>query len=351
MRAMSRRLLSFIEDRIELAPLKSWVAHKNVPQHKHSFWYYFGGLALFILTVQLITGILLAFYYSPNPVNANESVRYIMEKVHYGWLIRSIHFWGANFLIAVVLVHMFSAYFMKAYRKPREIMWIVGVLLLGIVLAFAFTGYLLPWTTLSYFATKVGVNMPTIIPGIGNFVSRIMQGGEDVGAATLTRMFTLHTVILPMLALVLVTFHVLLSQVFGSSVPLSQAGCDNETKFFPNFLLRDAAVWAGCFAVILAFVTVFPANLSAKVNPVMPAPAGIKPEWYFLFVFQTLRTFPEMAGMGALTLGGMIWMLVPFLDRKSSRGEKSTFFTLFGVAVIAYTIVMTVLAYLTTEVH
>ncbi len=348
---MSRRLLSFIEDRIELAPLKSWVAHKNVPQHKHSFWYYFGGLALFILTVQLITGILLAFYYSPNPVNANESVRYIMEKVHYGWLIRSIHFWGANFLIAVVLVHMFSAYFMKAYRKPREIMWIVGVLLLGIVLAFAFTGYLLPWTTLSYFATKVGVNMPTIIPGIGNFVSRIMQGGEDVGAATLTRMFTLHTVILPMLALVLVTFHVLLSQVFGSSVPLSQAGCDNETKFFPNFLLRDAAVWAGCFAVILAFVTVFPANLSAKVNPVMPAPAGIKPEWYFLFVFQTLRTFPEMAGMGALTLGGMIWMLVPFLDRKSSRGEKSTFFTLFGVAVIAYTIVMTVLAYLTTEVH
>ncbi len=348
---MSRRLLAFIEDRIELAPLKSWVAHKNVPQHKHSFWYYFGGLALFILTVQLITGILLAFYYSPNPVNANESVRYIMEKVHYGWLIRSIHFWGANFLIAVVLVHMFSAYFMKAYRKPREIMWIVGVLLLGIVLAFAFTGYLLPWTTLSYFATKVGVNMPTIIPGIGNFVSRIMQGGEDVGAATLTRMFTLHTVILPMLALVLVTFHVLLSQVFGSSVPLSQAGCDNETKFFPNFLLRDAAVWAGCFAVILAFVTVFPANLSAKVNPVMPAPAGIKPEWYFLFVFQTLRTFPEMAGMGALTLGGMIWMLVPFLDRKSSRGEKSTFFTLFGVAVIAYTIVMTVLAYLTTEVH
>lgn len=348
---MSRRLLAFIEDRIDLAPVKSWVAHKNVPQHKHSFWYYFGGLALFILTVQLITGILLAFYYSPNPVNANESVRYIMEKVHYGWLIRSIHFWGANFLIAVVLVHMFSAYFMKAYRKPREIMWIVGVLLLGIVLAFAFTGYLLPWTTLSYFATKVGVNMPTIIPGIGNFISRIMQGGEDVGAATLTRMSTLHTVILPMLALVLVTFHVLLSQVFGSSVPLSQAGYNNETRFFPNFLLRDAAVWAGCFAVILAFVTVFPANLSAKVNPVMPAPAGIKPEWYFLFVFQTLRTFPEMVAMGALTLGGIIWMLVPFLDRRSSRGEKSTFFTLFGIAVIAYTIVMTVLAYVTTEVH
>ena len=348
---MARRLMAFFESRLDLAPVRSWMAHKKVPQHKHSFWYYFGGLALFIITIQIITGILLAFYYSPSPAGANESVRYIMTRVHYGWLIRSLHFWGANFLIAVVLVHMFSTYFMKAYRKPRELMWVIGVILFGLVLAFAFTGYLLPWTTLSYFATKVGVNMPLIIPGIGGSISRIMQGGEDVGAATLTRMFTLHTVVLPMLALVLITFHVFLSQVFGSSVPFSQSNYKDETKFFPTFVMRDAAVWAGGFAVLIAIVTVFPANLGPKVNPVLPAPAGIKPEWYFLFVFQTLRTFPEMVAMGALTLGGVIWMLVPFLDRRSSRGEKSTFFTLFGVAVIVYTIAMTVMAYVTTEVH
>jgi cytochrome b6 len=348
---MARGLTAFLESRLDLKPIRRWMANKKVPQHKHSFWYYFGGLALFIITIQMISGILLAFYYSPSPASANESVRYIMEKVHYGWLIRSVHFWGANFLIAVVLVHMFSAYFMKAYRKPRELMWIIGVALLGIVLAFAFTGYLLPWTTLSYFATKVGVNMPLIIPGIGGAISRIMQGGEDVGAATLTRMFTLHTVVLPMLSLILITLHVFLSQVFGSSVPLSQTNYRDETKFFPTFLMRDAAVWAGGFAVLIAFVTLFPANLGPKVNPVLPAPAGIKPEWYFLFVFQSLRTFPEMVAMGAITLGAIIWMLVPFLDRKSSRGEKSTFFPIFGVAVIVYAITMTVMAYMTTAIH
>ena len=348
---MKKRIINFFDERIDLTLIRNWVRHKTIPQHKHSFWYYFGGLALFLITVQIITGILLAFYYSPNPATANESVRYIMERVHYGWLIRSIHFWGANFLVAVVFVHMFSTYFMKAYRKPREMMWILGILILGLVLAFSFTGYLLPWTTLSYFATKVGVNTPLLIPGIGGFLARIMQGGADVGAATLTRMFTLHTVVLPLTALILISLHVLLSQILGTSVPLSQKGYTEQTRFFPDFVMRDAAVWAGGFAILLAFVTMFPANLGTKVNPVEPAPAGIKPEWYFLFVFQTLRTVPEIVAMGVITLGALIWLLVPFLDKKSSRGEKSRFFTLFGVAVLVYMVAMTITAYITTEVH
>ncbi len=345
---MSRRIIKFVEDRVDLTFLRNWARHKSVPQHKHSFWYYFGGLALFLLTVQIITGILLAFYYSPNPATANESVRYIMEHVQFGWLIRSIHFWGANFLVAVVFVHMFSAYFMKAYRKPRETMWVVGVLILGLVLTFSFTGYLLPWTTLSYFATKVGVNTPLVMPVFGSFLSRIMQGGEDVGASTLTRMFTLHTVILPLVAVALVSFHVFMSQVLGTSVPLSIGNPKGQTKFFPHFLMRDAAVWSGGFAVILAFVTVFPANLGSKVDPVQPAPAGIKPEWYFLFVFQTLKTVPEVVAVAALTLGAVVWLIVPFLDRRSSSGKKSSFFTLFGIAVLVYMISMTAIAYVTT---
>jgi len=340
------QMMDFFEERFDLSPVRNWIRHKSVPQHKHSFWYYFGGLALFLLSVQIITGILLAFYYSPSPANANESVRYIMEHVQYGWLIRSIHFWGANFLIAVVLVHMFSAFFMKAYRKPRELMWILGVIILGLVLTFSFTGYLLPWTTLSYFATKVGVNTPMVMPVFGNFISKIMQGGEDVGAATLTRMFTLHTVILPLVTLALVSLHVLLSQVFGSSVPLSVKHVDGETRFFPGFLLRDAAVWSGTFAVLVAFATIIPANLDGKVNPIMPAPAGIKPEWYFLFIFQTLKTIPEMAAVGVITIGGIVWLMIPFLDKKPSEGKP--FFTLLGIGVIAYTLAMTVIAYITT---
>lgn len=343
------RIIDFFDDRMDLTSIRNWIQHKRVPQHKHSLWYYFGGLALFLLTVQIITGILLAFYYSPTPSNANESVRYIMEHVQYGWLIRSIHFWGANFLIAVVLVHMFSTFFMKAYRKPREIMWLLGVLILGLVMTFSFTGYLLPWTTLSYFATKVGVNTPMIMPFIGNFISRIMAGGEDVGAATLTRMFTLHTVILPLTALLLVSIHVFFSQVLGSSVPPSIKHVDREIKFFPDFLMRDAAVWSGTFAILLAFATVLPAGLGAKVNPILPAPAGIKPEWYFLFIFQTLKTIPEIAAVGVITIGGIVWLMVPFLDRKPSEGKP--FFTIFGVGVIAYTLTMTVIAYITTVQH
>ncbi len=333
---------------MDLSALRRWAKEKSVPQHKHSFWYYFGGLALFLITLQIITGILLALYYSPNPAYAHESVKYVMETVKYGWLIRSIHFWGANFLVAVVFIHMFSTYFMKAYRKPREVMWILGVLILGLVLAFTFTGYLLPWTTLSYFATKVGVNTPSIMPILGRFITRIMEGGRDVGAATLTRMFTLHTVILPLLAVLLITLHVLLSQVFGSSVPLSQANKREAIKFFPNFLMRDAAVWAGGLAILLAMVTMFPAGLGPKVNPVMPAPVGIKPEWYFLFVFETLRRFPETIAIGTITLAVLVWLIVPFLDRRASRNQKSTFFTLFGAAVLVYMISMTILAYLTT---
>lgn len=342
-------MIEFLDERVNLTAIRSWIQHKTVPVHKHSFWYYFGGLALFLLTIQIITGILLAFYYSPNPADANESVRYIMEHVHYGWLIRSIHFWGANFLVAVVLVHMFSTFFMKAYRKPREIMWVLGVLIFGLVLTFSFTGYLLPWTTLSYFATKVGVNTPMVLPIIGNFISQIMQGGEDVGAATLTRMFTLHTVVLPLTAVLLVSFHVFLSQVLGSSVPISVKRVEGETKFFPGFLLRDAAVWSGAFAILLAFASVFPANLDGKVNPVLPAPAGIKPEWYFLFIFQTLKTIPEVVAVGVITLGGIVWLMVPFLDRKPSEGRP--FFTLLGFGVIVYTLTMTIIAYVTMAQH
>lgn len=348
---MRDRLIRFAEERIDMERVRAWIKRKYVPDHKYSFWYYFGGLALFLLIVQVITGILLAFYYSPNPATANESVRFIMERVKYGWLIRSIHFWGANFLIAIVLVHMFSTYFMKAYRKPREVMWVLGSLILGLLLAFAFTGYLLSWTTLSYFATKIGVNTLRVLPIIGGFLSRVMSGGSDVGAATLHRMYTLHTVVLPLLALLLVSLHVLLSQVFGTSVPISQSGQSKQMKFYPDFMLRDVAVWAGGLAILLAFATVFPANLGVKVNTLQPAPAGTKPMWYFLFMYQSLRMFPRGAVIGGITLGSIIWMLIPFLDRRSSREKKSTFFTLFGVAVLVYMAAMTVFGDITMKIH
>jgi len=341
------KFLSFLDERFDLDLLKKYFTKKTVPEHKYSFWYYFGGIALFLLVLQIVTGILLSFYYVPTPEKANESVKFIMTQVSYGWLIRSLHFWGANFLVAILLVHMFSTFFLKAYRKPRELMWMVGVLLIFLILGFAFTGYLLPWTSLSYFATKIGVSTPYIVPLVGKYLSLFLQGGEEVGGATLTRMYSLHTIVLPMLVTALVIIHIVLSQIFGSSVPLSQRNnAIGSTRFYPDFALRDFAVWAGVLAILVLFSAVAPESVGQKANPIEPAPAGIKPEWYFLFVFQTLRMMPEIIAVGLITLFLIFWIFVPFLDRKSSREETGKLFTIIGVVVLLYFLTTTVVAFL-----
>ncbi|MGC8595605.1 MAG: cytochrome b [Candidatus Kryptoniota bacterium] len=347
MTGFNHKLLKFLGERIDLDLLKRYIRNKTVPQHKYSFWYYFGGIALFLLLLQIVTGILLSFYYVPTPEKANESVKFIVTYVSFGWLIRSLHFWGSNLLIAILLVHMFSTYFLKAYRKPRELMWVIGVLLIFLMLGFAFTGYLLPWTSLSYFATKIGVSTPYFVPLIGKYLSVFLQGGEEVGAATLTRMYSLHTIVLPMLVIALVTIHIILSQVLGSSVPISQQkNVIGGTKFYPDFAFRDFAVWAGVLAILLLLSGIAPETVGQKANPIEPAPAGIKPEWYFLFVFQTLRMMPEVLAVGLIALFLIFWIVVPFLDRKSSREETGKLFTIVGIVVLLYFFTTTLVAFM-----
>src|SRR5579862_2090561 len=154
----------WIGERIAWKEITGFLRRKRVPQHKHSFWYIFGGLTLFFFIVQIISGILLLFYYSPTPDTANDSIHLIMTKVPFGWLIRSIHGWSADLMVAMMLIHLFSTFLMRAYRKPREILWMTGVIQLFLVLGFAFTGYLLPWDAKAYSATKIGTEIPTSIP-------------------------------------------------------------------------------------------------------------------------------------------------------------------------------------------
>src|SRR5262245_13595331 len=154
-------------------------------------------MALFLFTIQVATGILLLLYYRPSSAEAFESVQYIMADVPFGWLMRSIHSWGANLFVGVVMIHMVSVFFLKAYRPPREATWITGAVLLFLAMGFGFSGYLLPWNTLAYFATKVGTDVPAQIPVIGHLLSRILRGGSDVTGATLSRFYGLHIAILP----------------------------------------------------------------------------------------------------------------------------------------------------------
>ena len=329
---------------------------KEVPLHRHSIWYYFGGMTLFLFTVQVATGILLLLYYRPSSENAFESVQFIITEVKFGWLIRSIHSWSANLMIATLFIHLFSVFFLRAYYPPREITWISGVLLLFIVIAFGFSGYLLPWNKLAFFATKVGTEIAGVVPLVGRPMLRFLRGGDDVTGATLTRFFGFHVAVLPAAATVLIGIHVLLVQQHGMSVPPSLAGKPvKKMKFVPNFLLRDLIGWILAIGVLAALAALFPWELGEKADAFAPAPEGIKPEWYFLFMFQTLKLLPpkiwifdgEVVGIMAFNFIALLLFIVPFVDRSPENRRRRLIFNSIGVIALVFIVGMTIFGYVT----
>ena len=346
----------WLDERLDLAGIGKIAQKKDVPVHRHTIWYYLGGMTLFLFVVQICTGVLLLIYYRPSAEEAYESVQFLMAEVQFGWLVRSIHAWSANLMIFMLFLHLGSVLFMRAYRPPREITWITGVLLMGLALAFGFTGYLLPWNELAYFATRVGTEIVGVMPGIGDFLLRVARGGEDVSGATLTRFYAVHIAILPAITVAVLATHLYLVQKLGMSVPLRverDGGPARRMPFFPDFLLRDLVGWLTALALLAALAAFFPAELGTKADPFAPAPAGIKPEWYFMFMFQTLKYLPahiagiegDVVGILGFGLAGLVVLLVPFLDRRSARGERSPLVTWLGIAAIVYIIVLTYLGY------
>jgi cytochrome b6 len=254
---------------------------------------------------------------------------------------------------------MFSVYFLKAYRKPRELTWISGMLLLFLVLGFGFSGYLLPWNTLAFFATKVGTEMAGSVPIIGKWLLIFLRGGEEVTGATLTRFFGFHVAVLPGLATMLLAIHLFLVQRLGMSVPPGVERASAEGRgparsmpFFPNFLLRDIIGWYAALGALGALAAIFPWELGTKADPFASAPAGIRPEWYFLFMFQTLKYLPakvlfvdgELLGIFGFSVAALVWVAVPFLDRRIGFGRVTRFFTGLGVFALGYMIVLSLLA-------
>jgi cytochrome b6 len=348
------QLTSWLDERLSLSSLGKMASKKEVPLHRHSIWYYFGGMTLFLFTVQVVTGILLLLYYRPSADGAFESVQFIMTEVQFGWLIRSIHSWSANLMIATLFIHMFSVFFLRAYYPPREITWISGVILLFIVICFGFSGYLLPWNKLAFFATKVGTEIAGVVPVVGRPVLRFLRGGDDVTGATLTRFFGFHVAVLPATATVFIGIHVLLVQLHGMSVPPNmKAESVKKMKFVPNFLLRDLIGWILAIGVLAALAALFPWELGEKADAFAPAPAGIKPEWYFLFMFQTLKYLPakiwrfdgEVIGIMTFNVIAVLLFIVPFVDRPPTTRRKTLVFNLLGLGALLYIVVMTVVGY------
>src|SRR5208282_1909755 len=221
MREMSplRNVRRWLDERFDWDDLVAPFRKKTVPLHRLSYWYFLGGITLFLFVIQVVTGILLLLYYRPGASEAFESVQYIMTRVQFGWLIRSVHAWAANLMIFTAFAHMFSVLFLKAYRKPRELTWVTGMLLMFLVMGFGFSGYLLPWNKLAFFATTVGTQMAGEIPVIGHPIMIFLRGGPQVTGATLTRFFGFHVAVLPGLVVVLISIHLFLVQRQGMSVP------------------------------------------------------------------------------------------------------------------------------------
>jgi cytochrome b6 len=350
------RLWLWLDQRVGLADLEKLARKKEIPVHRHSIWYYLGGMTLFLFIIQVSTGILLLLYYRPSAEDAYESVQFLMAEVQFGWLIRSLHAWAANLMIFTLFVHLFSVLLLKAYRPPREITWFSGMGLLGLAMAFGFTGYLLPWNELAYFATAVGTEITGAVPLIGPFAGRLLRGGDQITGATLTRFYGIHVAILPAAAVALLGLHLYLVQRHGMSLPPGverQGGPRRIMPFVPNFLLRDIVGWLSALAILAVLAAYFPAELGKKADPFLPAPAGIKPEWYFMFMFQTLKYLPshilgiegEVVGILGFSLGGLFLLLIPVLDRRTARGEPSRLFTWIGVGIIAYMLLFTYLGY------
>ena len=349
-----------INERIGLDAIITLARKKMVPMHRHSVWYYMGGLLLFLFLIQALTGIMLLFYYKPSAETAYQSIAEIMAVVPFGWLIRSVHHWASNLMIVVAFVHFFSTFFVKAYRRPREVTWLTGMALLVVVLFLGYSGYTLPFDERAFFALNVGTDRPGAIPVVGKYMLEFLRGGENVGPQTLNRFFALHVGLLPAALLLVVGIHLLLVQLLGMSIPVSilkKAEAEKKTvpakPMFPHLLWHDIINCLLLLGLVVTLAVIMPSELGLEIDYLKPAPQGVKPDWFFLWVYQILKWLPtymagiegEVVGIVGLAAAALCIAFAPFIDRRSQRGDLSPAFTIIGIISLLVLVICTLIGY------
>jgi quinol-cytochrome oxidoreductase complex cytochrome b subunit len=347
--ASGERGSSWIDQRTRLGPVIAAGMHVRVPMSARTF--YFGGIAMFLFGIQAVTGTLLSLYYKPTPEAAYKSVQFVTSDVSFGWLIRSVHHWGANLMILFVVMHLLRVFFQAAYKYPREITWVVGVGLFMITLVFGFTGYLLPWDQRAYWATVVGTEIAGAVPVVGETLLLLLRGGADVSGATMSRFFGIHVLVLPIALAGLMALHLVLVHQLGLAspkrpeprVPVPESEREKVLPFFPNYLVDELVAWYVILAVLVVLSSLFPAGLEGQANPLL-TPEHTKPEWYYLSVYQLLKDVPiKIVGIMTPIVGIGVLVIWPFLDRNPevlARRRKLAVAgaTLVLIATIALTV-------------
>ena len=328
-----RKIIDWIEHRTGLETAVRNFLYEDIPAS--SGWHQIiGSAAVFFFIIQVFTGGLLAFNFAPTPGDSYNSVRYIMTELTGGHLIRGLHHWGASMMLIIVVLHMLQVFLYGAYKKPREATWMVGCVLLLITLVFGLTGYLLPWDNRAYWGTMVTTQITGSAPIAGPYLTRLLGSEAGVSRVTFSRFYALHTILLPPLVIILIGIHIYLVRKHGVAPAVGDTA--PRRKFFPEQVFKDTVGVAIAFIILFTLAVVAEAPLGKLADPTDTAFIP-RPEWYFLFLFQTIKFFKgPLEVVGTVVLPGiavLILFLVPFIDRAPMvRLGKRTF--AFGIAIL-----------------
>lgn len=315
------------------------MTNEPVPYHLKRWWFALGGTPAYLFLIMIFTGILLAVYYENAPLRAYESVRYITSEVAFGWYIRSIHKWSATLMVAAVILHQMRVFFTGAYRRPRELNWMVGMCLLACTLVAGFTGYSLVYEQLSFWGATVGGNIADTMPLIGGVLKQLLLAGETYNEHTVSRLFVLHAAVLPALMILLLIVHIAMVRIQGVTefrFPGEPEG-RRYFNFIPDHLYTEIIIGLSLMILLSTLAIVLPAGLGPVANPLV-TPEVIKPEWYLYVTFRWLKFFPGIVAVLSMGLIAFIFFVWPFIDgairRRRPASEASVWIGLAGALLI-----------------